>query len=81
MPHVHIIDTLGLNDYVIARSASTEERLMAHSRKPPEGYVEAFQPNVKARGYAEPQFATRVVPLSDADIERIEAAARAALEH
>ena len=42
MPHVHIIDTLGLHDYVIARWAPTEERLMAHSRKAPEGYVEAF---------------------------------------
>ncbi len=77
---MHIIDTLGLNDYVIARSAPTEERLMAQTRKAPEGYVELLQPNVKARGYAEPRFAPRVVPLSDADIERIEAAARASLE-
>jgi len=80
MPHVHIIDTLGLNDYVIARSAPTEERLMAHSRTPPEGYVESFQPNVKARGYAEPQYETRAISFSDADIVRIEAAARAELE-
>lgn len=50
MPHVAIIDTLGLNDAVIARTPSTrppEKRKMAHDRSPPPGYVDCFQPNVR----------------------------------
>jgi arabinofuranosyltransferase len=49
MPHVVIIDLLGLNDYVIARTTRLllgESRIMAHDRKPPVGYVSAFRPNV-----------------------------------
>lgn len=47
LPHVVILDELGLNDYVIARSPFRRtERLMAHERVPPPGYVESFQPNV-----------------------------------
>jgi len=48
MPHVSIIDAFGLNDYIIARTAidGTTERLMAHSRHPPAGYIESFRPNV-----------------------------------
>jgi arabinofuranosyltransferase len=47
LPHVNILDELGLNDYVIARSPfKSGERLMAHSRFPPPGYVESFAPNV-----------------------------------
>lgn len=48
MPHVYIIDELGLNDYIIARTPvnKTRTRLMAHSRHAPAGYVESFYPNV-----------------------------------
>jgi arabinofuranosyltransferase len=48
LPRVSVIDMFGLNDYVIARSPlrKLEERLMAHSRKPPRGYVESYRPNV-----------------------------------
>jgi arabinofuranosyltransferase len=48
LPNVSIIDGYGLNDYVIARHApySSEERLMAHDRYPPENYVKSFAPNV-----------------------------------
>ena len=48
LPHVNIIDTFGLNDYVIARTSvpAGSERLMAHSRQPPQGYVESYQPNL-----------------------------------
>ncbi|MCI0406674.1 MAG: hypothetical protein L0Z48_04515 [candidate division Zixibacteria bacterium] len=47
LPHAVILDELGLNDYVIARSPfRKEERLMAHERLPPPGYVESFRPNV-----------------------------------
>ena len=58
MPKVNIIDTLGLNDYVIARTPvdlyrnldpytnPRGLRQMAHDRRAPEGYVEGFEPNV-----------------------------------
>lgn len=47
MPHVNIIDTLGLNDYVIARTPLPRGLdMMAHSRRPPAGYLDSYQPNV-----------------------------------
>ncbi|HPB29889.1 MAG TPA: hypothetical protein PLB62_00365 [Candidatus Sumerlaeota bacterium] len=51
LPHVYIIDWLGLNNYIIARTPPPEnlEWRMAHSRRPPPGYLESFQPNVEAR--------------------------------
>lgn len=50
MPTVAVIDILGLNDEVVARTEPSSERLrvMAHTRRPPAGYVDCFQPNVKA---------------------------------
>lgn len=50
-PNVAVIDTRGLNDLVIARTewANRGERYMAHDRRPPEGYVECFAPNVDPR--------------------------------
>lgn len=40
---VNIIDTLGLNDYVVARNPRLISRqLMAHERQPPAGYLECF---------------------------------------
>jgi arabinofuranosyltransferase len=47
-PHVNVIDLLGLNDRVVARTpiAPGRQRRMAHSRRPPPGYVESFRPNV-----------------------------------
>jgi arabinofuranosyltransferase len=49
LAHGHVIDTLGLNDYVTARSpASTgASRQMAHDRKSPAGYVKCFKPNLE----------------------------------
>ncbi len=48
LPHVAIIDRYGLNDYVIARNISSANYgLMAHDRRPPAGYVECFEPNVR----------------------------------
>jgi arabinofuranosyltransferase len=49
MPHVNIIDGFGLNDHVIARTPSTRTtvRKMAHSRRPPQGYVESYRPNIE----------------------------------
>ncbi len=47
LPKVNIIDTMGLNDYVIARNPELRLPIqMAHERKPPKGYVECFSPNV-----------------------------------
>jgi len=50
LPHVAIIDYFGLNDAVIAHAkpniTRSEDRYMAHDRKPPEGYIECFRPNV-----------------------------------
>jgi arabinofuranosyltransferase len=47
LPHVNIIDTRGLNDYVIARNPWINAGLMAHERQAPPGYVECFMPNVE----------------------------------
>ena len=49
LPEVAIIDNKGLNDWVIARhpvDLSQTNRMMAHDRLPPPGYVECFEPNV-----------------------------------
>jgi arabinofuranosyltransferase len=54
LPDVAVIDTLGLNDHVVARNTDLRRardvhaehgRQMAHDRKPPPGYVECFRPN------------------------------------
>ena len=52
LPHVAILDMLGLNDYAIARGATRamlgeEMRQMAHDRIAPRGYVACFRPNVQ----------------------------------
>jgi arabinofuranosyltransferase len=46
-PNVAVIDLLGLNDYVIARTRvpPQETRHMAHERRPPPGYIECFRPD------------------------------------
>lgn len=51
-PEVAILDELGLNDRVIARTplpanGALRERVMAHDRAPPSGYLECFEPNVQ----------------------------------
>jgi arabinofuranosyltransferase len=49
-PKVAIIDKLGLNDIVVAHArpahSSQLDRVMAHDRMPPKGYVPCFRPNV-----------------------------------
>ena len=51
LPRVNVIDTLGLNDYVIARNPDLFwVPLMAHERRPPAGYVECFEPNAGWHG-------------------------------
>ncbi len=48
-PTVNILDSLGLNDYVIARNPTDPDRprFMAHDRFAPPGYLECFEPNFK----------------------------------
>jgi len=56
LPNVAVIDTLGLNDHVVARNTdlraardprAKKGRQMAHDRKPPPGYVACFRPNFR----------------------------------
>jgi arabinofuranosyltransferase len=70
LPHVAILDLFGLNDRVIAHRppVAGKERLMAHDRQPPPGYIECFRPNVwfvPGRGI---RFVNREAALTDADI-------------
>jgi hypothetical protein len=47
MPQLVVLDSLGLNDPVIAHfGLHVTPRRMAHERRPPPGYVECFQANV-----------------------------------
>jgi arabinofuranosyltransferase len=61
LPRIAIIDGYGLSDYVIARHAPypREERLMAHDRYPPEGYVQSFLPNVRVKRGGQVEFRQR----------------------
>jgi len=75
MPNVAIIDLFGLNDYVIARNRVTGEggdRVMAHDRSPPPGYVECFDPNVELGRPGTVAVRERARPLEDRDIVRCE---------
>ena len=50
LPSYAIIDTLGLNDYVVARlppPPRPEGRQMAHDRQAPKAYIRCFRPNVR----------------------------------
>ena len=75
-----MIDTRGLNDYVIARSGvpAQSERRMAHDREPPPGYVRCFRPNL--RGDSFQRAPTRAVPLEAREIQRCEQHYRKLLE-
>jgi arabinofuranosyltransferase len=47
LPRVNVIDILGLNDYVAARNPETTAFIMiAHERRPPDGYLQCFDQNV-----------------------------------
>lgn len=68
MPNVAILDKLGLNDRVIARTPKQgKRRKMAHDRRPPKGYVECFDPNVSDNATVRPRV------LTDADVRACEA--------
>jgi arabinofuranosyltransferase len=86
----HILDRVGLNDYVVARTPvrDVESRRMAHDRRPPDGYIACFHPNIsdgkprsllrnaplaELREHAgEVRVQPRISPLSADDIRRCE---------
>ncbi|MES2644931.1 MAG: hypothetical protein V4850_35925 [Myxococcota bacterium] len=76
MPNVAIIDKLGLNDLVVARTAPRHtgqtDRKMAHDRAPPEGYVACFRPNVKIDAKGKVTVKPRAVPLTAEEIRACE---------
>jgi len=71
----HVVDVFGLNDYVVARTPPrTREsaRVVAHSRQPPPGYVNAFRPNMIITPARVSPFSRRESPLTDEEIMGIE---------
>jgi arabinofuranosyltransferase len=71
LPNVAIIDYLGLNDRVIARTPPTHPNQLAHAHRPPEGYVDCFAPNVFSENKLLAVEA-RAVPLTDERIVECE---------
>ena len=63
-----------LNDYVVARTLLAPERprVVAHSRQPPQGYVEAFRPNLIVTPSKVSPMRPRSEPLEDDTIRSIE---------
>jgi len=86
LPRVNVIDVRGVNDYVIARTPMERERfspgvardskvpyrLMAHERRPPDGYIKSFRPNVLVAEGGQYRVIRRNLPLREAEIRRIE---------
>lgn len=76
LPHVAVIDVWGLNDRVIARSRPRHERTgrreMAHDRRPPEGYVACFRPNLFEGKLGEVLQVPRTDPAMDEEIRACE---------
>ena len=70
LPRINIIDVSGLNDFVIARTPHdpNSPRHIAHDRKPPDGYVESFMPNVWLTGMKRIKIGQRKVPLTKENI-------------
>ena len=68
-----MIDTHGLNDWVVARHrvSQARSRRMAHDRRPPPGYVACFRPNLE-KGESGIVALERVVPLTSEAIEHCE---------
>ena len=75
MPRINIIDTLGLNDYVVARNPVNKSniRLMAHEHTAPAGYIQCFSPNVEPGPMpGKPVVVLRTKPLTANDIQNCE---------
>jgi arabinofuranosyltransferase len=75
LPNVALIDVYGLNDRVVAlygpQATQSEQRKMAHNRKPPTGYTECFRPNVHIKD-GSLVVLPRQHPLTDAEIHDCE---------
>ncbi|TET83107.1 hypothetical protein E3J38_01050 [candidate division TA06 bacterium] len=82
LPNVNIIDMFGLNDYIIARGPTPEgrSRMMAHSRRPPDGYAESYRPNVTIIA-GDPRVAERHPELTADGIARVETSWRERLKN
>lgn len=74
LPHVNVIDLLGLNDWVIARTPVDATRLrgMAHERRAPDGYADCFEPNVFLATGGGVRITARPQALSASEIEACE---------
>ncbi len=72
-PRAAIIDILGLNDWVVARTPMTHDRgrVMAHDREPPPGYMGELEPVLYTRE-GKLHHRERTVPLTDDRIRDIE---------
>ena len=73
LPNVAILDSLGLNDYVVARTPPppADIRKMAHDRLPASSYLRCFAPNARVEQrtlYIDP----RTAPLTDETIRHCE---------
>jgi arabinofuranosyltransferase len=73
-PEVNIIDYWGLNDYVIARNPCRTDKIrrMAHSREPPDGYIQCFRPNIRLALDKKVLVLQRHTPLTAEDIVECE---------
>jgi arabinofuranosyltransferase len=74
LPNIAVIDSLGLNDHVIARNPKERNglRWMAHNRCAPQGYFDGVRPDVKVvrhhRKFVRITVHPRAEPLTSADI-------------
>lgn len=77
MPTIAIVDDFGLSDRVIAasppRTTDPARRFMAHDRKPPPGYVECFEPNVRVSETGKVAIRQRKTPMTADRIRACEA--------
>lgn len=80
-PRAHVLDLMGLNDRVIARTPAPAgaERRMAHDRRTPRGYVEAFKPILFVDAMGRIGRLERPGRLTDDDIRSAERAAWASV--
>jgi arabinofuranosyltransferase len=74
LPNVNMIDALGLNDYVIARSPFKpgQRKIMAHGRSAPDNYLESYYPNVMVRSGHSVEIIPRNIAFTAERIEKLE---------
>ncbi len=73
-PHAAVIDALGLNDHVVARTPppAAAGRYMAHDRVPPPGYLDSFAPSLIMTPDSEIYEPPRRPLLTDDQIRQVE---------